>query len=130
MTNHKQLEKLSVDKWAEIRAEVEQEINAVAVNSDREAMPPNIGILIPSIDLQKPIDRIMALLTKERERVISEVVGVIDGLKADTNLLGCEKHWSDGNGPCTCDENERTANRFYAQAKDDIKRQLKGLERP
>lgn len=41
--------------------------------------------------------------------------------KADTYLLGCNKHWSDdSSGTCTCDENESAANRFYEEAKEDM----------
>lgn len=43
----------------ELRAFVEQEINAAAVGANRLEMPPDFGILIPSLDLQQSVDRIM-----------------------------------------------------------------------
>lgn len=56
----------------QLRAKVEQEVNAVAAGVDRSELPESLGILIPSLDLQKSIDRIMSLFTqelKEAERV-------------------------------------------------------------
>ena len=62
-------------------------------------------------------------------QIINLIESVVDNLKPDTNLLGCDKHWSDDSGgTCTCDENERTAIRFYEKAKDDIKSKLIGKE--
>lgn len=62
-----------------------------------------------------------------RTHTLQTLLSRLNGLKADTYLLGCEKHWSDGSGPCTCDENERTAKRFYAQAIDDCIKVISGI---
>ena len=58
----------------ELRKAVEQEINAVAVGADRETMPENIGILIPSIDLQRSIDRIMGTFNSTLKTYTEEIL--------------------------------------------------------
>lgn len=62
------------------------------------------------------------------ERLYKALTEAVADLKPDTHLLGCNKHWSDDSGgTCTCDENERTANRFYEKAKDDMRAKLDKL---
>lgn len=55
-----------------LRKEIEQEVNAVAVNADRTELPPNMGILIPSLDLQKTIDRLMDLFATHSQQTALE----------------------------------------------------------
>lgn len=54
----------------------------------------------------------------------AKVLEAIDKAEPDTNLLGCEKHWSDGGGVCTCAENERTAKRYILKTRAEIKKRL------
>jgi hypothetical protein len=51
---------------SDIRKKLEQEINAVASGVDSDSLPKDMGILIPSLDLQKSIDRIMGMVTQEK----------------------------------------------------------------
>lgn len=60
-----------------LRNLIEQEVNAVAVGADCTAMPESLGILIPSLDLQKTIDRIMKVVQAQQLKLLDEVVGAL-----------------------------------------------------
>jgi hypothetical protein len=69
----------------ELRKVVEQEVNAIAAGFNREDMPENMGILIPSLDLQKAVDRIMSLITTQKKAIQSDLVEALEAKLKDNN---------------------------------------------
>lgn len=67
------------------------------------------------------IKAIEQLLQSSREELIDQIEKEVKKLKPDTELLGCQKHWSDDyQAECTCDENESVAKNFYGKAIESV----------
>lgn len=74
------------DDRAVVRAEVEQEVNAIAARFNRDELPENLGILIPSLDLQRAIDRIMRLIDAQYNQGLEAAEGALPE-KIDVKLV-------------------------------------------
>lgn len=51
--------------WINLRQCIEQEINSIAIGTHKNELPGTLGVLIPSLDLQKTINRIEVHILKE-----------------------------------------------------------------
>src|ERR1019366_4641785 len=64
-----------------LQEDIEQIVNRIAVGANRSNLPANMVVLIPSLDLQKTIDQLLTIISKEcdRAKVESYKKGYIAG---------------------------------------------------
>lgn len=73
----------------QLREQVEQEINNAAAGTNRADLPKNMGILIPSLDLQAAVNRTMELIESYvLQARVSEAKLAQNVIEGFTYLLG------------------------------------------
>lgn len=64
---------MTTAKRDDLRKEIEQIVNHIATGIDSDSTPKEMGLLIPSLDLQKEIDKLTGLFKSELSKILTEL---------------------------------------------------------